>query len=185
MPDPRPLNIVLIGYRGCGKSTVGRELAERLGFQHVDTDERIEAESRMTISEIFSAEGERGFRLRENRTVDQVATMNDAVISVGGGAVLLDENVRSLKSNGVFVWLTATAETLFHRISADERSGDSRPPLTHIRGIGEVRKLLAEREPIYRRSADLIVETERQSVRQVVDHIIAWAASRGLGSRQD
>ena len=167
--DPR--NIVLIGYRGSGKTVVGRLLAERRGWTFVDTDALIEAQAGISIAEIFAAEGEAGFRAREERVIARVTADRRRVFSVGGGAVLRQENVARLRAGGVVVWLTAPPEVLWERISRDARSRRIRPNLTDEGGLEEVRRLLAVRQEVYRGAADRMVSTQGRSPQEVADAI--------------
>ncbi len=168
-----PVNIVLIGYRGCGKSTVGRTLAARLGWTFVDTDERIEAQAGRTIRAIFEKQGEVVFRRIESDVIDGLVGGRRQVLSVGGGAVLAEENRRQLMAAGVCVWLTAPAAVLLERMAADARSAANRPALTARNPLDEVQHLLKERSPLYAALAQHVVDTAGRSVAEIVDDIIA------------
>jgi shikimate kinase len=169
-------NIVLIGYRGSGKTTVGRLLASRLGRPFVDSDALIEAEAGRSIADIFATQGEQGFRQRERRAIARLAQADSQVLSVGGGAVLNEANVDRLRAGGTIVWLTAPAEVLWDRISEDTDSATMRPELTPDGGLEEVRALLAAREPAYRAAADLIVATSGRSPEEVVAAVLGVLA---------
>ncbi len=182
--DPsRGRNLVLVGYRGCGKSAVGRLVAERLGWAYVDTDEQIAAEAGKSISEIFAEDGEPAFRALESAAVARVVRGAEQVISVGGGAVLRDANRRALKAAGVCVWLTASAEELDRRVAGDPQSAALRPALTAHGGLDEVRALLASRAPLYASMADHVVATDGRTIAQVAEAVLALvrpdAAERG------
>ncbi len=166
-------NIILIGCRGCGKSSVGRELALRLGWPLVDTDERIETTAGRSIREIFEQDGEAAFRRLETKVIAQVALGSRQVISAGGGAVLSEPNRRTLRAAGLCVWLTAPPEELHRRMLGDPRSDATRPALTDREGLGEVRHLLEQREPLYAALAHHVVETAGRSIGQVVDDVLA------------
>ncbi len=167
MADRRARNVSLIGYRGSGKTTVGRVLAERLNWSFVDTDAMIESEAHMTIADIFAAEGETGFRAREHDAIARVAVDARQVIAAGGGAVIDQRNVEFLKSAGPIVWLTACAEVLWARIEADRRSTRTRPDLTPLGGLEEVQAMLAKRQDAYRAAADLTVDTGSPNAAEV------------------
>ncbi|MEW6253281.1 MAG: shikimate kinase [Planctomycetota bacterium] len=171
-----PGNLILIGYRGCGKTAVGRELAARLGRPFMDTDEQIVAREGHSIREIFQQRGEAAFRAAETRVLEQVLTSpapaDRRVISVGGGAVLSDENRRRLKAAGVCIWLTAPPEELHRRLLADPVTAANRPALTERDALTEIRHLLAVRGPLYAAIADHIVETAGRSVADVVNLIV-------------
>jgi shikimate kinase len=173
-------NVVLIGYRGCGKSYVGREVARRLGWPFVDTDERIEAAAGRCIRDIFAQQGEAHFREMETRIIPQVTATRGQVIAVGGGAVLAASNRAKLRRAGVCVWLTAPATELYRRLEADPRSGTTRPALTTRGGLAEVRHLLAQRRPLYAGLADHVVPTRARSVAEVATAVLRAAAKHGV-----
>jgi len=164
--------IALIGPRGCGKTTVGRILARLLGGECVDTDELVAGRAGRSIAEIFANEGEADFRRRESKAIREVVQATPAVISVGGGAVLHQQNLDALRAVAILVWLTAPAEVLYQRISTDLATANSRPPLTQQSGVEEVRRLLAERSPNYQRAADLQIETVDRDPREIAEEIV-------------
>src|SRR5688572_9214559 len=153
------MNLVLIGYRGSGKTQVGRALSARLSWPFIDTDCLIEQRAGKTIRQIFAEHEEPAFRDLESQVITEVAQLDGQIISAGGGAVLRQSNVQALRLNAKFVWLTAPAEILWARISADVATSDNRPNLTASGGLEEIRKLLAQREPIYQQVADLTLDT--------------------------
>ncbi len=165
--------VALIGLRGCGKSTVGRKLAELIGGDCVDTDDFIVQQAGKSISAIFHEEGEAGFRQREREAIAHVSANPPAVISVGGGAVLDEENVRVLKKAAVLVWLTAPAEVLWRRIASDQATADSRPPLTDRGAREELEHLLLERGPLYEQAADIVIDTQQSTPLEVARAIAA------------
>jgi shikimate kinase len=168
-------NIILVGYRGTGKSTVGRFLAQRLGWTFVDADERVESVAGKTIAEIFVAEGEVGFRDREAATLAELCGRSGCVIATGGGAILREGNRRLLRDSGFVVWLTAAPETLWERLNTDPTTAARRPNLTTTGGLEEVRNLIAAREPFYREVADFVSNTGMLSPEMVADAILtAW-----------
>lgn len=172
------MHIYLMGYRGSGKSTVGRLLAKQLRWPVIDTDDLIEASAGKTIREIFAAEGEAGFRDREERAVAEVAALNSShVVALGGGAVLRAANQRALQSSGRLVWLQGSAELLSARINADASTAQRRPQLSQRTGYDEVVEILAVREPIYRQLAKLIVSTDHKAPDEVVSEIAEWLNS--------
>ena len=142
--------IVLIGYRGSGKTTAGRLLAERLAKAFVDCDEEIVARQGKTIREIFQAGGEEAFRKAEMEVISELASRTDCVIALGGGAIIREENRRALAGHKI-VYLRCEAGELLRRIKADPASSDNRPNLTSLGGeIEEIQSLQRQREPIYR-----------------------------------
>lgn len=170
-----PANVILIGYRCTGKTTVGRLLAAKLGWAFADTDDLVEASAGRTVAEIFAVEGEPGFRDRESVALAILCARERHVIATGGGAILRDANRKLLRSSGFVVWLTATPETIGERLAADPLTGARRPNLTAAGGMAEVRALLAAREPPYRETADFVVATDVLSPDGIADAILtAW-----------
>jgi shikimate kinase len=171
--------ILLIGYRGTGKTTVGRFVASELRWAFADCDDAIEAAAGQSVAGIFEAEGESGFRDREAAALAELCGRNRLVVATGGGAVLREENRKLLRSAGFTVWLTARPETIWTRIETDPGTLHRRPNLTPTGGVEEVRKLLADREPLYREVADLAVDADRPSPDSVAATILkAWAGYR-------
>ncbi|MFM7323171.1 MAG: shikimate kinase [Armatimonadota bacterium] len=151
---------------GCGKSTLGRLLAERLGWRFVDTDRVVEAAAGMTIAEIFTESGEAAFRDKETEAVLGACTGLGQVIATGGGAVMRDANARAMRAAGMVVWLTARAEVIAARTSRRQGrrpllDGDEDPLI-------RIHLMLAERGPIYRSVCDRIVDTSDRPPRQMV-----------------
>lgn len=146
------MSIALLGYRGSGKSTVGKRLADRLWHKFVDTDELVVSSAGASIKDIFANQGEAAFREMESRVVADASKLTDHVIALGGGAVLREENRRALKDAGLkMIYLRCEPDELLRRIQSDPLTGEMRPDLTeHGGGIEEVRRMIAEREPIYR-----------------------------------
>ncbi len=170
MTDSRAPNLVLIGYRGSGKTTVGRLVADRLGFVLVDTDMLIVSEAGASIATIFQQEGESGFRQREARVVQAVMDGGGQVISMGGGVVLQDDNVRRMRARGFVIWLTAPIHLLWQRIQADTATAANRPALSSFAGMEEVQVVLAARMPRYRAAAhaEIDASADPQTVAQRV-----------------
>jgi shikimate kinase len=172
--------VTLIGYRGCGKSSVGRLLAERLGWSCADADEEIERLSKQTIRQIFEERGELAFRDLEEQTIARLLEGDELILAAGGGAVLRESTRQRMKSAGPVVWLTASPETLFERIGNDDTTGQRRPDLTSQGGLAEIRSLLELRTPFYRSTADLQIETEGLSPDEIADNLVD-----GLSKRQE
>lgn len=166
-------SVALIGLRGSGKTAVGRELATLTGREHVDTDDVIVRQAGRSIADIFEAEGEAGFRRREREIIARVVQGPPTVLSVGGGAILDEENVRLLRGAATIVWLTAPVDVLWERIANDTATASARPALTDRSGIEELEHLLSERAPCYRRAADLAVDTTGGRPREVATQIAA------------
>ena len=153
------MNIILIGYRGSGKTSVGRKLARLLGRPFFDSDRMVFAKTGRTVREIVEAGGWPAFREAEKAVIAELSALDQAVISLGGGAVMDPENVTALGERGKFVWLRADARTLAGRIRNDESGAGQRPSLTGAGTMEEVERVLAERLPVYRAVADLAVDT--------------------------
>ncbi len=172
----KPL-LYLIGYRGTGKTTVGRMLAERVHWTFVDADAHLEQTAGRSIKEIFALEGEAGFRDRESRNLRALAGRSRCVIATGGGIVLADENRRLLRDTGFVVWLTAPVEVVASRIAADSTTDERRPNLT-VGGTAEIEELLKKRQPLYRSCADLEIATDGRSPEFIVERILTqWKPS--------
>jgi shikimate kinase len=163
------MNIVLIGYRGTGKSTVGRQLAARLGRVLVSTDEEIVKRAQRTIPEIVCQEGWEYFRDLESEICSEIASRDQLVVDTGGGAILRARNVEALKANGTVFWLTASVETIARRIG----SGNQRPSLTGTKSfVDEIQDVLRERTPKYQAAADHRIATDDQSINQLVEALL-------------
>jgi shikimate kinase len=172
-PTATPSLILLIGYRGSGKSASGRHLASQLGYQFVDSDDVIEHRSGRTIAQIFDDQGETAFRDLEQEVVTQLCTRQRTVVALGGGAVLRAENRRQIgECGGIIVWLAAGPSTLLRRTAADSRTASRRPPLTRAKPEAEVERLLHERTPLYRACATFKVDTEHQDPAAVAAEIL-------------
>lgn len=160
-------NLVLTGFMGAGKSTIGRAVAERLGLRFIDTDEEIEKRAGMRISEIFQRHGEAYFRELERQVVKEVSELEDCVIVTGGGVVLNQENISNLRRKGVVVYLHAEPEVLYRRLRGDT----SRPLLRVAQPLKKIRELLRQRSPYYA-NHDYSVDTSKLSVEEVVEEVV-------------
>ena len=180
------MHVYLIGYRGSGKTTVGKLLAKRLDRTSVDCDDLIEAAAGKTIRELFATEGEAGFRDREQAIIQQVAAEADCrpmVVSLGGGAVLREANRTAICESGYRVWLAAQPETLIQRIRADETTAARRPSLSALNDYDEVVALLRARLPLYESLAQKTVNTDALSAEAISDDIADWLKRMTFGSR--
>ena len=156
-----PRNIVLVGFMGCGKSTVGRALAGRLGkeWRYIDSDIRLAEVAGRDIPTLFREEGEENFRRREAQILMGLGASERLVIATGGGAVLRDGNIPVLRSAGFVVWLTARPDVI---VARTERREADRPLLANRGGkdlLTHVLTLLGERSPKYQQAAHLVVDT--------------------------
>ena len=160
-------NLALIGFMGTGKSSVGRLVAEQLHFNFLDTDAEIETQSGLTIAEIFAQQGEAAFRERARKLVEHLASRRELVISTGGGLPVEPANLESLKTHALVVGLWASPERIWERV----RNQTHRPLLQDADPQARIRTLLAAREPFYRQ-ADVLINTELRSVREVAQQIL-------------
>lgn len=160
-------NIVLLGFMGTGKSAVGRRLATVFHYQFIDTDQVIEEKTHKRVAEIFSEQGEEAFRRLESEAVFDLAERTGCVISTGGGIVLDSKNLDLLQKNGILVLLRCRPEVIFKRVQ--KRAGQ-RPLLQKADPLSEIKRLLAEREPFYRR-ADITLDTSDMNLEDVVQQI--------------
>lgn len=157
--DSVPENIFLVGLMGAGKTSVGRLLARRLKKAFYDTDQEIERRTGVKIPVIFEIEGEAGFRAREAAVLADLARRKNIVLATGGGAVLSPENRRLLVHNGTVVYLRATVEDLWARTRHDK----NRPLLQGGDPLAKLGELIGQRDPLYRETAHLVVDTGSQS----------------------
>jgi len=167
------MNIVLIGYRGAGKSTVGDRLAIRMGKGFVDTDDLVQERQGTSIRDIVESHGWVHFRAAEKKIIEEVSHRDDLIIAPGGGAVLDPENVASLKKNGLIIWLKAGREVLCQRIDRDSRTVDRRPTLTGKGAMEEFGEVMATRNPFYERAADAEVDTSGLDVEEVAEAVLS------------
>lgn len=162
-----PGNIVLIGFMGSGKSVVGAALAERVGFELVDTDALVVRAAGTDVARIFAAEGESGFRAREAEAVAEASAGSGRVIACGGGAILALRNYTALRSAGPIVYLRTSADELVRRLG----DGAGRPLLQGGAVAEIVPRLLAERAPAYDAAADLVVDTDGRDPAEIAEQI--------------
>ncbi|MSR65860.1 MAG: shikimate kinase [Pedosphaera sp.] len=159
-------NLTLVGFMGCGKSSVGQLLAQRFRFYLADTDQLIEQRTGKEIAQLFDELGEPAFRKLESEVVKELESRSRLIISTGGGAVTFPENLASLQSHSLVVCLWASAETILERT----RHTSKRPLLRGPDPLGKIKRLLAEREPHYKR-ADIIANTDQRTMKEVAQYI--------------
>jgi len=167
-------NIILIGFRATGKTTIGKLLAKTLNKRFIDTDNLIERKVGKTISEIVAREGWPGFRKREKAVIRELAKEKNLVLALGGGAVLDKENVEYLKKNGFFVWLKANSKTILQRLKQDKKTTFQRPSLTGKPLEAEIKEVLKERIPVYQDVADKSIDTDKMCPKEIVRIILSW-----------
>lgn len=160
-------NIVLVGFMGTGKTSVGKALAKKMGRPVIDIDRVIEEKEKRKIGDIFEKDGEPRFREIEKETIRAEALKEGAVITTGGGAVLDPQNVEALRNSGYVIALLASPETIFERV----RNAKHRPLLNGKDMLAEIKRLLTIREPHYRQS-DYQFQTDGRTADQVADMIL-------------
>lgn len=161
-------NIYLIGLMGAGKTTIGRAMSKRLGYRFVDSDHEIEARTGVSLPTIFEIEGEEGFRKREAQVIAGIATLTRRVVATGGGAVLRPENRDALRASGMVIYLDVPLATLCERTRNDKK----RPLLQVSNPLEKLKQLHAERDPLYRGIADLVVSGSRITAQSLMNLLI-------------
>ncbi|NLB88020.1 MAG: shikimate kinase [Syntrophomonadaceae bacterium] len=167
-------NIVLIGFMGTGKSTVGLKLAEKLGMKFVDMDKEIEKITGMSISTLFKRHGEIRFRSEERLMAKKLSNQKGLVIATGGGIVLQQENIDALRENGILICLDAEPKDIFERVI---RKRASRPLLKKNLQVKDIEEMLKEREPFYN-CADFRVNTSGRDLDVIVNDIIKYIKNK-------
>lgn len=170
--EVKPQHLYLTGYRGCGKSTLAKIVAQKLSLPAVDLDDVIESTARKSIAEIFADETESGFRDREEAALKEVSRRPTHVIALGGGTILRETNRNIIATSGWCVWLDAEADTLVARLAGDETTADRRPSLTDQSVFDEVKTVMSNREPLYRASADLRIDTTHRTIDEIVAEVL-------------
>lgn len=185
-------NIILVGYMGSGKSTVGIKLAKLYGMKFFDTDEMIEEKAGMKISEIFEKYGEAAFRDMETELIREAASWKNAVISTGGGMPVREENRELLKKAGAVIYLKTDAKTTVSRLmprkEREEANDDAVNKRPLLAGSDEkelyekAKKMIEIRKPMYIDAANIIIETDGRSLYQVIDDIKTQLRKRNKSS---
>ncbi|MBM4064338.1 MAG: shikimate kinase [Planctomycetes bacterium] len=168
------LNIILIGFRGTGKTTIGRMLAQRLGKEFVDADVYLEQKEGKSVKDIFAEGGEKLFREIETEIIAELCLSDNRVVATGGGAILREENVRTLKKSGIIILLEADTDTIYRRIHRDTTTEQRRPSLTNRNAYEEIEYLLEYRRPLYDKTADFVINTASMSVTDAATRIITF-----------
>lgn len=163
-----PERIFLVGPMGAGKTTIGVKLADRLNKRFIDSDREIENKTGANIPLIFELEGEEGFRRREAEALSELSQLPDIVLATGGGAILREENRQAMMSNGFVIYLRAPIEQLLNRTAKDK----NRPLLQTANPRKVLTEILKKREPFYQEVANLVVETNKKSIREIIDQIM-------------
>jgi len=166
------MNLVLIGYRCAGKTTVGSQLAAYLRRQFVDTDTLLE-ERHGVIRDIVETHGWDYFRILEKGIIKEVSTQDNLVIAPGGGFVLDADNVMALKKNGFIIWLKADSQSVYQRMLRDPRTALQRPSLTGKGAVTELEEVMTSRAPLYEKAAEIHVETSAIDATTVVEGVLS------------
>lgn len=162
-------NIILIGFMGSGKSTVGKVLAREMSLEWVDIDHEIENKEKKNIQSIFDDFGEKHFRDLETKYLEQVLNHENRVVSTGGGVVLREENIKTMKRLGTVVFLNAESSQIIENVKND----DKRPLLKGEKLEERVNKLMGERAALYLEASDIIIQTNGKNIQSIVDEIIS------------
>ncbi len=174
------MNIVLIGYRGTGKTTVGKALSERLDRPFFDADVSLEEKEGKTIGDMVAEKGWPFFRAKEKEVIGLLSGQTDCVIATGGGAVMDGDNVACLRRNGLLVLLKAELETMVQRMQRDAANGQERPGLLGGDIYDETQTMIRQRMPVYEEVADFSLDTTNLSVERVVDAIVTFIRASGM-----
>jgi shikimate kinase len=166
------MNLFLTGYRCSGKTTIGKTIAEAIDWSFVDADVILVRESGRPIKEIVAAEGWEAFRRMERSTLKQICTEDRQVVATGGGVVLDTDNVKAMKTNGMVVWLGASAGTIQKRMQQDKNTENFRPALTDKGRIEEIQGMLLKRNPYYESASDFYIGTDDLPVSEITKRII-------------
>ncbi len=166
------MKIYLIGYRCTGKSTTGKLLAEKLGLSLVDTDKVVEERLGDSITEIVSKQGWEFFRKAEKEILEETSKRNNLVIATGGGMVLDKKNRAVMKASGCVIWLKASLQIILERMAEDQSTPGSRPSLTGQNILDETARVLTQRHPLYKETAEIILDTTNFSPWEAVEEIL-------------
>lgn len=180
-PERQP-NLVLIGYRATGKTSVGARLAEALHRPFVDLDQVLVREAGRSVADIVAQGGWAEFRRLEKELVARYRDARGLVLATGGGVVLDPNNVAALRENGILIWLVADPAAIQARLAQDQPRDANRPSLTGEDTVREVLEVLEARAPLYQAAAQMSVDTTHRSVAQVVKLVLAALTSKETGN---
>jgi len=166
------MNIILIGYRCSGKTSVGKRLARELDRPFVDTDNWLVEKAGRSVRNIVEDDGWEGFRQLEREVIQEVCSRDNTVIATGGGAVLDLANIAAMQKSGRVVWLKVSPQIARQRMTRDERTDDWRPSLTSNGLYGEIVEVLKKRTPLYEKAMDMVIDTDDKSIEEIVDRIV-------------
>ncbi|MCB7129388.1 MAG: shikimate kinase [Candidatus Brocadiales bacterium] len=166
------MNLILIGFRGTGKTVLGKLAAGQLGWEFIDADDYLEEKTGRGIFSIFDEDGEKGFRRIEESVIAELCGMEHKVIAAGGGAVLSKKNVKNMKTGGMVILLEADADTIYERLKSDVKTRSQRPRLTDRDLHDEIVHLLKYRRKYYGKAADHKVDTSRKTLEELAGEIV-------------
>lgn len=161
-------NIFLIGFMGCGKSTVAAKMQELYGMEICEMDQMIVHKAQMEIPEIFKQYGEEYFRDLESEILEEICLKSNQIVSCGGGVVLREQNRTLMKKNGDVVWLTAKPETILQRVSEDT----NRPLLQGKKSVSDIKRLMEERYLKYKDATKKVITTDGKSISDICQEIL-------------
>lgn len=161
-------NIFLIGFMGCGKSTIAAKLSRMYGMDVIEMDQLIEQREKMTIPEIFEKQGEDYFRELESALLKEIQPNSNQIVSCGGGVVLREQNVTEMKKRGRVVLLKVQPETVLKRVTQN----DDRPILRGKKNLQDISELMEKRREKYKKAADIIIETDGKSILEICEMVI-------------
>lgn len=162
------MKLFLIGYRCTGKTTIGKLLADHLGYAFVDTDQVIEQQAGSSISDMVERHGWDHFRQIEQNILLNTETLQDTVIATGGGVVINTENRKFIQKNGFCIWFDSDIQTILSRLNMDIKTTSSRPSLTSKNVFEETKELLSLRKPLYEECSHMTVDTHFDSPEKIV-----------------
>lgn len=175
------MNIFLIGFRGVGKTTVGKMLAKKLILEFIDADEIIEKRHGFTINEMFERRAESLFRMLESDVINEISKLDSRVIAIGGGAILKYKNVKNIKRRGIIFCLDASVEKIYERIIKDDKDG--KPKRSRLSGdelMQVIRDLYEFRQPYYQRACDHTIDTSDIPPDTVLEKIMDYLRMNGF-----
>ncbi|MBR9985829.1 MAG: shikimate kinase [Desulfosarcina sp.] len=178
------MTLFLIGYRCTGKTSVGEVLARQLGWRFVDTDRMVVESAGVSIVQMVADHGWPFFREQERQALVSVSAGDRQVVATGGGTVLDERNISTMKQSGRIVWLTASEKTILTRMLGDSATAESRPSLTDQGRLAEITSVLLERIPLYEMAAELVIDTDRETIAVICDRIIAELKLRDSGIKE-
>lgn len=174
------MKVYLIGYRACGKTTVGEKLAEKLNYPFLDADSLLEESLGMPIKDIVAAHGWDYFRAQEKETMCKLARKRSCVIATGGGVVLDSDNVDLMKKTGTVIWLGASVHDIIQRLKKDAKTGTQRPRFTERSLVQETMDMLRQRIPLYQKAADYAPDTADKTVMEIAEDIYHYLMKTGF-----